>query len=236
MSSSASAGRRRLGAWRTSSSRPPADARNAAVAASPFRRKSCVSASGFPNPFADGEMTIWFHVTCGMYRRPESFLEALEATERTLDNAEWLREQAKHGAGHRRLPRLNGAERAPTGRARCRSCKDPIEKGAWRSPLVFHEDGRFQASGFVHIRCFRDYFETTEVEKRIPALLAGADRRGSRRDPLRAAGVEGREGDHERTRHGSHVPPEPRGGAGAVQERQQHRHREEAARPPDEGA
>ena len=32
-----------------------------------------------PNPFADGETTLWFHPECGAYKRPEPFLEALAA-------------------------------------------------------------------------------------------------------------------------------------------------------------
>ena len=28
-----------------------------------------------PNAFGEGEMTLWFHVTCAAYARPESFLE-----------------------------------------------------------------------------------------------------------------------------------------------------------------
>ncbi|MDP6375924.1 MAG: PARP-type zinc finger-containing protein [Pseudomonadales bacterium] len=31
----------------------------------------------FPNPFADGEMTVWFHLLCAAYRRPGSLCEVL---------------------------------------------------------------------------------------------------------------------------------------------------------------
>jgi hypothetical protein len=120
-----------------------------------------------PNPYAEGEMTLWFHVPCGAYRRPEAWLEALETAGEPVPDAERLAAEARHGRDHRRLPRLDGAGRAPTGRARCRSCREPIEKGTWRSPLVFYEDGRFSPSGFVHLRCFRNYFETTDVLSRI---------------------------------------------------------------------
>ena len=34
-----------------------------------------------PNPYGDGEMTLWFHLPCGAYKRPEPLLEALESTE-----------------------------------------------------------------------------------------------------------------------------------------------------------
>ena len=34
-----------------------------------------------PNPFADGEMTLWFHLPCAAFRRPESLLEVLADNE-----------------------------------------------------------------------------------------------------------------------------------------------------------
>src|SRR5688572_17072303 len=116
-----------------------------------------------PNPFAEGEMTLWFHLACGAYRRPEPFLETLEAAAPLVEDAEQLAAAARQGRDHRRLPRLSGAERAPTGRAACRSCRAPIEKGTWRIPLLFYEDGRFQPSGSVHARCSAAYFETIDV-------------------------------------------------------------------------
>jgi hypothetical protein len=120
-----------------------------------------------PNPFADGETTHWYHLDCGAFKRPEPFLEALAAREEPLDDRERLESEAKRGVAHRRLPRIDGAERAPTGRAQCRSCREPIAKGALRIRLVFFEEGRFEPSGYVHVRCARAYFETTDVLPRV---------------------------------------------------------------------
>jgi hypothetical protein len=120
-----------------------------------------------PNPFADGETTHWFHLDCAAFKRPEPLLEALAGREEPLDGRERLEMEAKRGLAHRRLPRIDGAERAPTGRAQCRSCREPIPKDAWRIPLVFYEDGRFAAAGYVHARCSRAYFETTDVLPRL---------------------------------------------------------------------
>jgi hypothetical protein len=120
-----------------------------------------------PNPFADGEMTHWFHLECAAFKRPEPFLETLEARTEPLDDSERLESEARRGVAHRRLPRINGAERSPSGRAQCRSCREPIPKGAWRIPLVFYEEGRFAPSGFIHAPCSRAYFETTDVIPRL---------------------------------------------------------------------
>jgi len=129
-----------------------------------------------PNPFADdgGEMTQWYHVACAALTRPEPFLETLETTTEPLGDREWLEHEATLGAAHRRLPRVRTAERAATGRAGCRACRAPIEKGAWRLSLQYYEDGRFVPSGFIHARCAASYLETTEISRRVkhfsPAL------------------------------------------------------------------
>ncbi len=116
-----------------------------------------------PNPFADGEMTLWFHPLCAAYKRPESLLQALAEAAQSVPDRETL-ERAAHGSSaHRRLPRIDGAERAPSGKARCRSCREPIAKGTWRIRLVFFEDGRFSPGGFVHLDCRTAHFETGDI-------------------------------------------------------------------------
>jgi hypothetical protein len=120
-----------------------------------------------PNAFGEGEALHWFHLLCGAYKRPEPFLAALGERTEPLENSERLAEAARFGVEHRRLPRIDGAERAPTGRARCRSCKEAIAQNAWRITLVFFEEWRFVPSGSIHPRCASDYFETIDVIPRI---------------------------------------------------------------------
>lgn len=132
-----------------------------------------------PNAFGEGEMTLWFHLDCAAYKRPEPLLELLAtppdaAAQLQPDALARLRAAAEHGIAHRRLPRIDGAERAATGRARCRHCRELIERGEWRIPLVFFEEYRFAPSGFVHAACVPAYFETSDVLARVrhfnPAL------------------------------------------------------------------
>ena len=123
-----------------------------------------------PNAFGEGDMTLWFHLVCAAYKRPESLLEALRdsATPRAaIENAAKLEAAAELGITHRRLPRVTGADRAPTGRARCRHCRELIAKDTWRIALVFFEEYRFQPSGFVHAACAREYLETTDLVERV---------------------------------------------------------------------
>ncbi len=118
-----------------------------------------------PNSFGDGEMTLWFHLVCAAYKRPAPYLEAAETLDAAAVRA--LVPAAELGVAHRRLPRINGAERAASGRARCRSCREPIAQGEWRVPIVFFEDFRFAPGGFVHLTCAPAYFESTELLDRI---------------------------------------------------------------------
>ena len=112
-------------------------------------------------------MTLWFHPICAAYKRPEPLLEALSA-EQNVPDRESLERTAQSSLAHRRLPRINGAERASSGQAKCRSCRQPITRAAWRIRLVFYEEGQFSPGGFVHLDCRVPYFETDDV---LAALL-----------------------------------------------------------------
>ena len=120
-----------------------------------------------PNPFAEGETTLWFHPACAAYKRPEPLLEALAAAPGELSGRETLERLARTSSSFRRLPRIDGAERAPSSQARCRSCREPIARGTWRIRLVFHEEGRFSPGGSVHLACRRAYFERDDVRDQV---------------------------------------------------------------------
>ena len=109
-------------------------------------------------------MTLWFHLLCAAYARPEPFLEVAASAG---NDAASLTAAAQFGLDHRRVPRIHGAERAPTGRARCRSCKELIAKDEWRIALVFFEEFRFEPGGFVHAGCAQPYFETIDIVDRL---------------------------------------------------------------------
>jgi len=108
-------------------------------------------------------MTVWFHLTCAAYKRPLPFLEGLRDAPEEFAEKIQLERAARASLAHRRAPRINGAERAPTGQARCRSCHQPILRGTWRIRIVFYEEGRFSPGGYVHLACRQAYFETDEI-------------------------------------------------------------------------
>jgi hypothetical protein len=136
-----------------------------------------------PNPFAEGEMTLWFHPLCAAYKRPEPLLQVLGETTEAVPDRLHLEQAAQTGMTHRRLPRIDGAERAPSGQAKCRSCKEPISKSSWRIRLIFYEEGMFTAGGFIHVDCARSYFETDDIFDRIlrfSSALSDEERNGLR--------------------------------------------------------
>lgn len=116
-----------------------------------------------PNPYAEGETTLWFHPLCAAYKRPEAMLETLAAGTSDVPEAETLERAARGISAHRRLPRIDGAERSPGSQAKCRFCHEPIQKGEWRIRLVFFEEGRFAPSGFIHLACRAAYFDTADI-------------------------------------------------------------------------
>ncbi len=112
-------------------------------------------------------MTVWFHPACAAYKRPQPFLQALGETLENVPDLEALERAAGSSLAHRRIQRIDGAERSPSGHAKCRSCRETIVRGSWRIRLVFYEGGRFSPGGYVHLACCRAYFEANEVLDQI---------------------------------------------------------------------
>lgn len=131
-----------------------------------------------PNSFGEGEATSWFHLACAALMRPEKLLPVVEATTDELPERGWIEEAARFGVEHRRLPRLLRAERASSGRAHCRSCRELIAKGDWRFALQMFEEGRPSAIGTIHVSCAEAYFGTADVlprARRLTPDLSDAD-------------------------------------------------------------
>jgi hypothetical protein len=120
------------------------------------------------NPFGEGTTVYWFHLRCAAERRPQTFLQGLinnELPSESLAEEEtsMLRAIAEFGALHPRAARLTKAGVAPSGRARCRGCKELIEKDGLRLELSMFNEGRFDPVGYLHVRCLTQY-----VEAKVP--------------------------------------------------------------------
>ena len=147
--------------------------------ARPIQRGELRFGERVPNLFGEGETTVWFHPVCAAYKRPEPVLEALSATTGSVPDREGLERAALGSTANKRLQRIDGAQRSPSGKASCRSCHQPIAQGSWRIRVVFYEEGRFAPGGFVHLACRRSYFETDEILNQVLKFtpdLSDADR------------------------------------------------------------
>jgi hypothetical protein len=105
--------------------------------------------------------------------RPGQLMPVLETATAPIPEPEWLRQTATVGLGHRRLPRLVRAERATSGSAHCRLCRELIGKGGWRLALQMFEEGRMRPIGTIHVECAQAYFGTADILDRIQRLTDG---------------------------------------------------------------
>src|SRR6478735_3159228 len=109
------------------------------------------------NAYAEGESLFWFHLRCAACSRPESLLAVLEQGQAAPAEASELMALVREGIAQPRLSRIFRAERASSGRARCRHCRELIQQGAWRLALHAFEEGRFNSIGTIHARCAVHY-------------------------------------------------------------------------------
>jgi hypothetical protein len=85
-------------------------------------------------------------------------LPVLVQTAEAVPDRATLEALAEAGVANPRLCRILRAERASSGRAKCRHCREPIAQGAWRLSLQIFEEGRFTPIGTIHASCGVGYF------------------------------------------------------------------------------
>lgn len=120
-----------------------------------------------PNAYGEGESLFWFHLRCAACSRPESLLPVLEQGQGASSEREALLPLARDGIANPRLCRIAKAERASSGRARCRHCRELIEQGAFRLALHLFEEGRFNPIGTIHARCAVHYLGAEPALERL---------------------------------------------------------------------
>lgn len=136
-----------------------------------------------PNPRGEGDAmsVFWFHLRCAAHRRPEKVVALLRGAEPVTPppEREPLLAEADLGVAHPKLARIAGAEKASSGRARCRHCQELIALGEWRMKLSeFADTGFFEAQGFVHARCLQSYLGVSD-----PPVLASVRERLAEASP-----------------------------------------------------
>lgn len=119
-----------------------------------------------PSTYGEGESLFWFHLPCAACARPESLLPVLAETTEAVEARSGLEGLARAGLAQPRLCRILRAERASSGRAKCRHCREVIALDAWRLSLHMFEEGRFSPIGTIHAHCGVGYFGTEpEIER-----------------------------------------------------------------------
>jgi len=120
-----------------------------------------------PNAYGEGESLFWFHLRCAACSRPESLLTAIDQGQVVPEELSAVIALAREGAAQPRLTRILRAERASSGRARCRHCRELIDQGSWRLALQMFEEGRFNSIGTIHAQCAVHYFEAEPSLERL---------------------------------------------------------------------
>src|SRR6185436_12308784 len=83
-----------------------------------------------PNQFGDGTAMQWLHLMCAAKKHPRELKEALAAFPDEVPNRAEV--EAAMQSASSDLKTFPYAEWAPTGRSRCLSCREPIDKDTLR--------------------------------------------------------------------------------------------------------
>jgi poly [ADP-ribose] polymerase len=108
--------------------------------------------------FSDAPSLAWHHLLCAAAKLPAELKAALDDYPGTVANRAEL-DQAMQDALARGNAKPGGfpyVDRAPTGRARCMVCEQPIEKGSFRVAVERElEVGAnvTRGAGYLHPRC-----------------------------------------------------------------------------------
>jgi len=123
-----------------------------------------------PNAFGDAPSMRWHHLACAADKLPAELKAALDEYPGTVDNrAELDQRMADALAKGRAKPGgFPYADKAPTGRARCIQCSQPIEKDSVRVAIEREIDtGAMvtKGAGYLHPACVAAYVEAQGGDK-----------------------------------------------------------------------
>lgn len=140
-----------------------------------------------PNAFGDSPSMRWHHMACAAEKLPAELKAAMDEYPETIpDRAELdkaIDESLKKGRG--KPGGFPYADRAPTGRAKCMQCEEPIAKDSIRVAVEREIDtGAMvtRGAGYLHPKCVAENLENVGGDKdelvaalRTNSRLAQAD-------------------------------------------------------------
>jgi len=119
-----------------------------------------------------GESTYWYHLKCAADAKPVELQEAMDSFTDDIPDKADLEKALKGAKKHVKATVFPYAERAPSGRSSCISCKDKIPKEELRVAVEEEIDtGSFVTKGarYLHAKCASDY---TGEDKLLDLLKA----------------------------------------------------------------
>lgn len=122
------------------------------------------------NAFGDTPSMQWHHLPCAAAKLPRELEEALQAYVGDVPNRDELEQAMKDAIakGHAKPGGMPYADRAPTGRAKCMQCGQPIEKDALRVAVEreLTVGGNVQTgAGYLHPACVPAHIEASSGDK-----------------------------------------------------------------------
>ncbi len=126
------------------------------------------------NAFGDGPSLQWHHVMCAAEKLPAELKAALDTYPGPVPNRAELDAAMQKAivGGHAKPGGMPYADRAPTGRAKCMQCEQPIDKGSLR--VAVEREITVGATvqtgaGYLHPACAHNY----KNDEGIAELIAG---------------------------------------------------------------
>ena len=112
--------------------------------------------------FSDTPSMQWHHLPCAAQKLPAELKEALDAYPGTVQNRAELDQMMADALkkGHAKPAGFPYVDRAPTGRAKCMQCGEPIAKDSFRVAVQREIDtGTMvtQGAGYMHPKCVDEH-------------------------------------------------------------------------------
>ena len=132
------------------------------------------------NAFGDTPSMQWHHLPCAAGKLPVELAEALKAHGDVPERAALEAAMAEAIASGKAKPGgFPYVDKAPTGRARCMQCEEPIAKDSWRVAVEREiETGAMQqrSAGYLHAACVAANLENTggSIDELTAALEANS--------------------------------------------------------------
>jgi hypothetical protein len=114
-------------------------------------------------------MTFWYHLTCAVAKKPEQLKLALSRYKLPIPNRAAIEASLA-------VARIQQIDHAPTGRAKCEHCKQPIAKTTLRVAIQCDDGGvGIVGTSFLHVVC-ASAFAGADIDAQVTAKAANADR------------------------------------------------------------